>query len=123
MPTAPPAAPDPGAVDSKQAAFNALKGVLNSAQAAMNNPANTQAARDTAHALWSTTNDQLDALDLEVFTGDTAALQAAASDMKTGMKQLKDLQAQIAALGNGIKEAASIISGIDSAIAELGKLA
>jgi hypothetical protein len=43
--------------------------------------------------------------------------------MKTGMKQLKDLQAQIAALGNGIKEAASIISGIDSAIAELGKLA
>ena len=75
-----PGMPSSDAVDPKQAAFNALKSVLNTAAAAMNNQDNTQEARDVAHALWSATNDQLDALDLAVFTGNTVQLQAAADE-------------------------------------------
>jgi hypothetical protein len=88
----------------------------------MNNPANTQAARDVARALWNATNDQLDALDQAVFTGNTVQLQAAAAAMTPGMTQLKALQTQISSLGNDLKEAASILSGIDNAVMELGVL-
>jgi len=122
MSTTPPATPLTGTADPKQAAFDALKGVLKSAQAAMNNPANTQAARDVARALWNATNDQLDALDQAVFTGNTVQLQAAAAAMTPGMTQLKALQTQISSLGNDLKEAASILSGIDNAVMELGVL-
>ena len=61
-------------------------------------------------------------LNLAVFTGNTVQLQAAAAAMTPGMTQLKALQAKISALGDGLKEAASILSGIDTALTELGKL-
>jgi hypothetical protein len=119
MSTIPPATPPTGAVDPKQAAYDALNDLLNTATAAANNPANTQAARDTAFALRTATSAQLDALDQAVFTGNTVQLQAAA-EMTPGITQLKALQTQISALGNGLKEAASILSGIDKAVTELG---
>lgn len=122
MSTIPPANSSTGAADPKQAAFNALKIVLSFAQAAMNNPANTSAAQDVARTLWNTTNEQLDTLDLYVFTGNTVSLQAGATEMTPGMTQLKTLQAQISALGNDFKEAASIISSIDNALTELSAL-
>lgn len=51
MSTIPPATPPTDAVDPKQAAYDALNDLLNTATAAANNPANTQAARDTVFAL------------------------------------------------------------------------
>jgi NAD/NADP transhydrogenase alpha subunit len=114
--------PSSDAVDPKQAAFNALKSVLNTAAAAMNNQDNTQEARDVAHALWSATNDQLDALDLAVFTGNTVQLQAAADEMTPSMTQLKALKAKIEALGDALKEGAAILSGIDKIAGEFGAL-
>jgi hypothetical protein len=116
----PPATPPTGAVDPKQAAYDALNDLLNTATAAANNPANTQAARDAAFALRTATSAQLDALDQAVFTGNTVQLQAAAAEMTPGITQLKTLQIQISALGNSLKEAASILSGIDKAVTELG---
>jgi len=121
MSTIPSATPPTGAVDPKQAAYDALNNLLNTATAAANNPANTQAARDTAFALRTATSAQLDALDQAVFTGNTVRLQAAAAEMTPGITQLKALQTQISALGNGLKEAASILSGIDKAVTELGE--
>jgi hypothetical protein len=120
MPTIPPATPPPGAVDPKLAAYDALNDLLNTAAAAANNPANTQAARDTAFALRTAISAQLDALDQAVFTDNTVQLQAVAAEMTPGITQLKALQKQISALGNGLKEAASILSGIDKAVTELG---
>jgi hypothetical protein len=88
----------------------------------MNNQDNTQEARDVAHALWSATNDQLDALDLAVFTGNTVQLQAAADEMTPSMTQLKALKAKIEALGDALKEGAAILSGIDKIAGEFGAL-
>jgi len=122
MSTTPPAAPPSGAADPKQAAFDQLTKVLNTAQAAMNNPANTPAAQDAARALWNTTNDQLDALDESVIESDTVSLEASASEMTPAMTQLKALQTQIEALGNDIKEGTALVSGIGSAISELKAL-
>lgn len=122
MPTTSPGTPSSDSADPKQAAFNALKSVLSSADAAMNNKANTQEARNVAHALWSATNDQLDALDVAVFTGNTVQLQAAGDEMAPGMTQLKALKTQIEALGNDIKEGAAILSGIDKVAGEFGAL-
>ena len=114
--------PSSDAADPKQAAFNALKSVLNTAAAAMNNQDNTQEARGVAHALWSATNDQLEALDLAVFTGNTGQLQAAADEMAPGMTQLKALKAKIEALGDALKEGAAILSGIDKIAGEFSAL-
>jgi hypothetical protein len=113
-----PAAP----ASPRQAAFNALKAVLNNAEAAMNNPANTQAAQATARALWTETGEQLDALDQAQIADDSVALQAGAAEMTPGMEKLKALKEKISALGNDLKEAASILTGIDKAIAELRAL-
>ncbi|MGA2350218.1 MAG: hypothetical protein ABSF70_07290 [Terracidiphilus sp.] len=122
MPTNPPATPPAGAADPKQAAFAALKAVLNTASIAMNNKANTPAAQAAARDLWDETNDQLDALDQAVFTGNTVQLQAGAAAMTPAMTQLKALQAKLKALGDNLKEAATIIAGIDKAVGELGAL-
>ena len=121
MSTIPSATPPTGAADPKQAAYDALNDLLNTATAAANNPANTQAARDTAFALRTAISAQLDALDQAVFTDNTVQLQAVAAEMTPGITQLKALQTQISALGNGLKEAASILSGIDKAVTELGE--
>jgi hypothetical protein len=118
MPTTPPT----GETDPKQTTFNALKTVLKLAQAAMNNPANTPTAQEVARKLWNTTNDQLDALDLAVFTGNTVSLQASSTEMSSGMTQLKALQTQISALGDDLKETASIVTGIGNALTELSAL-
>jgi len=122
MSTNPPVTPPAAAPDPKQAAYDALNVLLNTATAAASNPANTPAAQNVAFALRTAVASQLDELDLAVFTGNTVQLQAAADEMKPGMTQLKTLQTQIAALGNDLKEAASILSGIDKAVAELGAL-
>ena len=107
MSSTPPAAPSQGPADPKQSAYDALNDLLNTAAAAATNPANTPAAREIAFTLRTTTSAQLDALDQQVFTGNTVQLQAAAAAMTPGMTDLKALQKQIAALGNDLKEAAS----------------
>jgi hypothetical protein len=122
MSTTPPAAPPTGAVDPKQAAFNALQAVLSSSQTAMNNPANTPEAQEVARSVWNTTNNQLDALDVAVITSDTVSLQVGETSMAAGMTQLKALQTRIAAIGNDMKEGASIVTGITSALTELSAL-
>jgi hypothetical protein len=116
--------PDPsdGAAGSAQAAFDKLNALLASADAAAINPANTKEARDAAFDLRTATSAQLDALNQAVITGNTVQLQAAADEMKPGMEELKELKKKIEGIGNGLKEATAIISGIDSAISELGKL-
>ncbi len=119
MSTIPPATPSPDADDPKQAAYEALSALLDTATAAANNPANTKAAQDAAFALRTTTAAQLDALDQADFTSHTVALQASAAELSPGITELEALRTQIKALGNDLKEAASILSGIDSAIAEL----
>jgi len=122
MPDPPVPAPSATTVNPKQAAFNALKATLKNASDAMNNPANTQAAQAAARALWTETGEQLDALDQAQIADDTVALQAGAAQMTPGMEKLKALKEKISALGNDLKEAASILTGIDKAIAELGAL-
>jgi hypothetical protein len=109
--------------DPKQPAFDALNALLRDATAAANNPKNTKAAQDTAFALRTATSEQLQALDLAVFTANTGKIEAAESELDPGITELKDLRKKIDALGNGLKEAASIISGIDKAVAELSALA
>jgi hypothetical protein len=115
----PPQTPPPAAADPKQAAYDALNALLATAAAAANNPANSQAAQDTAFALRTATQKQLDALDLAVFTGNTVDLQAAAAKLTPGMTDLKALQTKITELGNDLKESASILGWIDKALTEL----
>ena len=122
MPDPPVPAPPAAPASPRQAAYNALKAVLNNAATAMNNPANTQAAQAAARALWTETGDQLDALDQAQIADDSVALQAGAAEMTPGMEKLKALKEKISALGNDLKEAASILTGIDKAIAELRAL-
>ncbi len=120
MSTQSPAPPD--AADPKQAAYDALNDLLAQSTAAANNKDNTKQARDAAFSLRTATAAQLDALDQAKFTGNTVDLQAAEEAMSPGMKQLQELQTQIEALGNELKEATSILTGIDKVIAELGGL-
>ena len=115
-------ATDPAALDPKQPSFAALNTLLASSNAAALNPANTQAARDAAWATRTATAQQLEALDLAVFTGNTVQLQAAAASMTPGMDQLKTLKKQISALGNDFKEAATVMADIDQAVAALSGL-
>jgi high-affinity Fe2+/Pb2+ permease len=115
----------PGPADAanpKQAAYDALNALLAKSDAAAKNPDNTKAAQDTAFAVRTATAEQLNALDQAVFTGNTVNLQAAAAAMTPAMTELKDLQKKIAALGNALKEATSILSGIDKVVSELGAL-
>jgi uncharacterized protein YaaR (DUF327 family) len=105
--------------DPKQPSFAALNALLQTANAAFHNPLNTQTARDTAFDLITTINDQLTALNQAVFTGNTVDLKAAAAAMTPGMDQLKALQKEIAQLGNELKEAASIVTGIDQVVSAL----
>jgi hypothetical protein len=114
--------PTAAATDPKQPAYDALNQLLATARAAANNPANTQAAQNTAYALEEAISAQLDALDQAAFTGNTVTLQAAATAMAPGIAQLKQLQTKIEALGNDLQEAASIISGIGKAAGELSVL-
>lgn len=117
-----PSAADPAAPGPKQSSFEALNALLASSNAAANNPDNTQAARDAAWATRTATAKELEALDLAVFTGNTADLQAAAAAMKPGIDELNALKKKISALGNAFKEAGTIIADIDKAVAQLTAL-
>jgi capsule polysaccharide export protein KpsE/RkpR len=108
--------------DPKQAAFAALNALLATATAAATNPDNTQEAQDKAFDVRTEVVAQLQALNLAVFTGNTVQLQAAGDEMAPAMTQLKALKTQIETLGNDLKEAAAIMSGIDKVAAEFGKL-
>jgi cbb3-type cytochrome oxidase cytochrome c subunit len=121
-PIAPNPAPAAGAADPKQAAYDALNALLDTATAAANNPANTPAARDVAFTTRRALSAQLAALDQAQFTGNTVDLQAAEAEMKPGMTNLVALKAKISALGNDLKEAASILSGIDKVVGEFTAL-
>jgi len=107
---------DPAAPDTKQPSFDALNTLLVSSTAAANDTDNTPAARDAAWATRKVTSHQLEQLDLAVFTGNTAQLQAAKDAMAPGMDQLKDLQQKINALGNDFKEAAKVLTDIDKVV-------
>jgi hypothetical protein len=121
--SATPAAIQPeGAADPKQAAYDALNALLATATAAANNPANTPAAQDTAFDLRNEVTAQLQALNLAVFTGNTVQLQAAGDEMTPAMTELKALKTKIEALGNDLKECASILSGIDKVAGEFTAL-
>ena len=138
MPTTPPSTPPASTADPKQTACDALNALLKTATAAASNPANSKAAQDAAFDLRTTIVAQLQALNRAVFTGNTVQLQASAfastrvglaqeamklpPGMTPAMTQLKALQKQIAALGSDLKEAASILSAIDSAVTEIGAL-
>jgi hypothetical protein len=123
MPADPQETHSDPAADPKKPAFDALNDLLKTATAAASNPANTKAAQDEAFAVRTATSDQLQALDLAVFEGNTGKIEAAGSELDPGINQLKDLRTKIDAIGNGLKEAATIISGIDKAVAELSALA
>jgi hypothetical protein len=110
------------APDPKQPSFEALTALLASSTAAANNTDNTQAARDAAWDTRKATSAQLEALDLAVFTGNTAQLQAAAAAMKPGTDQLEALQTKISALGEGFKEAATVLTDIDKVVAAVSAL-
>jgi mannose/cellobiose epimerase-like protein (N-acyl-D-glucosamine 2-epimerase family) len=116
--TTPPA----GEADPKQAAYDALNALLATATAAATNRDNTAAAQDKAFDVRTEVAAQLQALNLAVFTGNTLQLQAAGDEMAPAMTQLKALKTQIEALGNDLKEAAAIISGIDKVAGEFGAL-
>ena len=122
MPTTPPSTPPASTADPKQTACDALNALLKTATAAASNPANSKAAQDAAFDLRTKIVAQLQALNRAVFTGNTVQLQASAAGMTPAMTQLKALQKQIAALGSDLKEAASILSAIDSAVTEIGAL-
>jgi len=120
-----PAAPATGGADPKQAAqaaYDALNALLATATAAASNPANSKAAQDVAFDTRRALAAQLDALDQAQFTGNTVDLQAAEAEMKPGMDELKALKTKITALGNGLKEAAALLSGIDKVLGELTAL-
>jgi|GEM_PF-6047200 len=117
MPPTDPAAPDP-----KQPSLDALNALLVSSTAAYNDTDNTPAARDAAWKTRKATSSQIETLDLAVFTGNTAQLQAAEDAMKPGIDQLKDLQAKISALGEGFKEAATVLTDIDKVVAAVSAL-
>ena len=108
--------------DPKQLAFDALQALLSSSTAAASNPANTKEARDAAFDLRATVADQVEALDVAVFNGNTIQLQAAASTLNPGMEQLKALEVRIKKIGNDMKELASITTQIDSALEKLAAL-
>ncbi|HZL28971.1 MAG TPA: hypothetical protein VFC39_20765, partial [Acidobacteriaceae bacterium] len=84
--------------------------------------ANTPDAQAAAWKTYDTAVAQKEALDLAVFTGNTVQLQAAAAALTPGMKQLTDLKKQISDLGNGFKEAATVIADIDQAVSALSGL-
>ncbi|MGH9606765.1 MAG: hypothetical protein ACRD3N_13830 [Terracidiphilus sp.] len=111
-----------GAGDLKKMAYGQLEALLATSTQAMNNPANTQEARDAAFDLCNAVQSQLNALNLAVFNSDTVALQGAAAAEPPGIADLKTLQKKIAAIGNGIKEGAAILSGIGQAVAALKAL-
>jgi hypothetical protein len=122
MTTIPPMSPAEDEEDPKEAAYTALSDALEAAQAAANNPANTKAARDLAFDAATAISDQMDAVDEAVFTGDTVDLDGSEDAMTEGIAQLKALQEQIAEIGNGMKEGATIISGLDEALSKMSAL-
>jgi hypothetical protein len=117
MPPIDPAAPDP-----KQPSCDALTTLLASSTAAYNNTDNTPDARSAAWDTRKATSHQLEVLDLAVFTGNTAQLEAAKAAMTPGMDQLKDLQQKISALGNDFKEAATVLTDIDKVVGAVSAL-
>jgi argininosuccinate lyase len=122
-PTDPAATPDPtAATDPKQPSLAALNALMASSKAAGLNSANTPDAQAAAWKTYDAAAAQAEALDLAVFTGNTVQLQAAEAALTPGMKQLTDLKKQIAALGDGFKEAASVIGDIDQAVSALSGL-